>query len=281
MLAVALALGSSVCWGVSDFLGGLQARRIPLLRLMLYSQGFGLVCLAVVILAAGLAPPSLTDLLPAVGAGAAGALALAAFYRALAIGQMSIVAPVSSIGVAVPVLVGLLAGNRPAALQLVGVVAAVFGVVMASRSPATAVAHAARGSVGLALIAALGFGSYFVGMRYSARFDIVWALAAARLAATILVGGWFLWRRPPALPRLGTRVTLTALAAVGALDLSANALYAVATRHGELSIVAVAASLYPVATVLLARAVLRERVSPGQELGIFAAVAGVVLIAVG
>src|SRR5579875_3164092 len=120
MLAVALALTSSVAGGVSDFIGGLQARRIPLLRLLLLSQAFGLVILAAAILFAGTGAPPLADLLPAAGAGFAGALALAAFYRALAIGQMSIVAPLSATGVAIPVLVGLLTGNRPAALQLAG-----------------------------------------------------------------------------------------------------------------------------------------------------------------
>ncbi len=281
MLAVALALASSLAWGVSDFVGGLQARRIPLLRLLLLSQSFGLVLIVGAILITGTAAPSIVDLLPAAGAGCAGALALAAFYRALAIGQMSIVAPVSATGVAVPVIVGLLTGNHPAALQLVGVVAAALGVVAASRSPASAVMRAGRQSILLALVAALGFGSYFVGMRYSARFDVVWSLAAARVGSTLLLLGWFLWRQPPPLPRSARGRTLLALAAVGTLDLSANALYALATRHGELSIVAVAASLYPVATVVLARVILRERVSPLQEVGVAAAVAGLVLIALG
>lgn len=281
MLAVALALTSSLAWGVSDFVGGLQARRIPLLRLLVLSQGFGLVLIAAAILLTGTGAPPLADLLPAAGAGLAGALALAAFYRALAVGQMSIVAPLSSTGVAIPVLVGLLTGNHPAAVQLVGVLAAACGVVMASRTPGSEAVGRDRGSILLALVAAIGFGSYFVGMRYSARHGVVWSLASARAASTLLLGAWLLRRRPAPLPDTNRSRTLLALAAIGTLDLSANALYALATRHGELSIVAVAAALYPVATVVLARIVLRERVRPVQELGVCAAVAGVILIALG
>jgi drug/metabolite transporter (DMT)-like permease len=230
-------------------------------------------------------------MLPAVAGGIAGIAALSAFYRALAIGTMSVVAPISATGVAVPVIVGVASGERPAALQLVGILAASVGIVLASREsgPGLAPKEDARASIALALLAALGFGSFFVGLRISARVDLVWALVSSRaaaVAALIVTGIVLSWvrERPPravrAVPLSGRSAVFPALALIGFLDLSANVLYALATRHGLLSVVAVATSLYPLTTVLLARVVLGERVRRIQEVGIAAALAGVVLIAV-
>jgi drug/metabolite transporter (DMT)-like permease len=279
VFAIAVALSSSVCWGVSDFVGGMQARRLSVLNLMVLSQGIGVVCLVVVVAVRGSAPPHLVRLLPAVAAGIGGVAALAAFYRALAIGTMSIVAPISATGVAVPVVVGVASGDRPAAVQVAGILAAIVGVVLASREKsAGSERKIARASIGLALLAAIGFGGFFVGMRSSARADVLWALLAARGAGVIALLLVIGVRREA----VGAgRDALRPLVAIGVLDLAANGLYAIASRHGALSEVAVAASLYPVATVLLARAVLGERVRRVQELGIFAAIAGVVLIAAG
>ncbi len=292
MLALALALSSSLCWGISDFIGGMQVRRFPLLRVMLVSQGVGLVGLAIAAAVRGATPPEVARLLPAVVGGVAGIAALAAFYRALAIGKMSIVAPISATGVAVPVIVGVAGGDRPAALQLAGIAAAIIGVVLASREhgPGVSAQNGSGRSIGLALLAALGFGSFFVGMRISARADVGWALLSARAASVAaLAAAAIVFRRRDdrprsgnhAVTRLGGPLALLALAAIGFFDLAANVLYAFATRHGLLSVVAVAASLYPLATVLLARLVLGERVRRIQEVGIAAAVTGVVLIAAG
>jgi drug/metabolite transporter (DMT)-like permease len=252
------------------------------LLVVLISQGVGLVGVVIVLAARDVGPPTLVQVLPAIGSGMAGTTALAAFYRALAVGSMSIVAPIAATGVAVPVIVGIATGDHPAALQLVGIAAAVVGVVLASRehdeSAEPADRRATRVTIALALIAALGFGSFFVGLRATARHDIWWALFSARTAGLVVVGGAALWLRPPG----GiTRAAVAPLAAVGALDLSANVLYAVATHHGILSVVAVGSSLYPLATVLLARVFLGERVRRVQEIGIVAAVAGVALIAAG
>jgi drug/metabolite transporter (DMT)-like permease len=248
---------------------------------MLVSQAAGLVGIVAVVALSGEPAPAAAELAPAAAAGMAGALALSAFYRALAIGTMSIVAPVSATGAAVPVFVGLAGGERPGALQLAGIAAAVIGVVLASREDEheqPAVAEAARRSVLLALVAALGFGSFFVGMDAAADADVFWALLVARTASvTLLLAAAALLR-----PSLRTTpASLGVLVAVGFLDLSANGLYALATTEGLLSIAAVLGSLYPVTTVLLARAVLGERVRRVQEAGIATAMVGVVFIAAG
>jgi len=292
VLAVALGLSSSLFWGLGDFLGGLQSRRVRVLAVLLVSQASGLVAIAIGIAIARPQAPPLVDLWPAAAAGLAGAIALSAFYRALAIGTMSIVAPISATGAAVPVVVGIAGGDRPAALQLAGIVAAVVGVVLASREldepqRGSGLAVAARPdpgrvpertSVALALVAALGFGTFFVGMDAGADASVPWALLANRVAsvsAVLLVVG------AARVPLPGSPRRLAPLVLVGLLDAGANGLYAWGSTEGLVSVVAVLGSLYPVATVLLARLVLGERVRRVQEVGIVAALAGVALIAAG
>jgi drug/metabolite transporter (DMT)-like permease len=278
--ALALALTSSLCWGISDFVGGVQSRRMPLLVVMLITQWVGLIGLLVLLALRGTGPPEIAKLVPAALAGTAGLAALAAFYRGLAIGTMSIVAPIAATGVAVPVIVGVAGGDRPGGLQVAGLVAATIGVVLASREGDASGASAARKrlSIGLALIAALGFGSFFVGLRISARTDVLWALLAARATGCACL---LLLAARSRVRVTGLGVSLPLLMLAGLLDLSANATYALATRHGLLSVVAVASSLYPLATVALARLVLKERVRRVQELGIVMAVLGVILLAAG
>lgn len=282
MLGLGLALSASLGWGIADFLGGLQARRVALLRVMVLSQGMALILLFVVVALRGSAPPAFSRLWPAAVGGLAGITGLTAFYRALSIGKMSIVAPIAATGVSIPVIVGIASGDHPASIQLLGIVAACIGVVLVSREtehePKSPGARATRISIGLALVAAIGFGSLAVGLREAARADVLWALAAARGFGVAAVLSVFLVRRPP--PEREP-VAYGVLLLMGVLDLAGNGLYALATRHGLLSIVAVAASQYPLVTVLLARAVLHERVRRIQEVGILAAVAGVALIAAG
>jgi uncharacterized membrane protein len=248
---------------------------------VLVSQAAGLAALTVVVAVRGVGPPPVGELWPAALAGAAGAAALGAFYHGLAIGTMSIVAPISATGAAIPVAVGVATGDRPSGLQAAGVALAVAGVVLASREPDADDAHRAaraRRSVALALVAAAGFGTFFVGMARAADADVFWALLVAR-AASVTLGAVAVaaLRLRLAVPR----ERLPALASIGALDVSANALYAWGSTQGLLSIVAVLGSLYPVVTVLLARAVLHERVRPIQDAGVLAALLGVALIAGG
>jgi drug/metabolite transporter (DMT)-like permease len=280
LLGLGLGLTSSLCWGVSDFIGGLSARRLPLLFVMISSQAVGLAVVIGVVAVRGTSAPGLVRLLPAVGGGLTGIAALTSFYRALAIGTMSVVAPIAATGVSVPVVVGIARGDHPASSQLVGIVIAVIGVVLASREhgPGIEDRGASRASIALALLSAAGFGCYFVGVQSSARADPMWALLASRVAGVALLLVVAAVQGGIAVARPGR---LWPLALMGVLDVSATGFYAVATRHGLLSVVSVAASLYPLATVLLARVVLGERVRRVQELGIAAALAGVVLMAAG
>ena len=261
----------------------MQARKLPLLQVLIVSQGLALaVLLAVTAIAtlAGHRPPELTRLLPAAAGGLAGVVGLAAFYRALAMGTMSIVAPIAATGVCIPVIVGIADGEHPAPVQLIGILAAIAGVVLVSTEPDPhpETRRTARVSIALALVAAIGFGSLAVGLRSSARADVLWALVAARSTGVIVIVAAFAITRPTI---AGVRSSLIVLGSMGMLDLLANALYALALTQGLLSVVAVGASLYPVATVMLARALLGERVRRSQEIGIAATVAGIAMIAAG
>jgi drug/metabolite transporter (DMT)-like permease len=279
LAAVLLALGSSVCWGSADFLGGVSSRRIPVAAVLFASQLPALVLAATWALAAGDAPPA-WRLAVAFAAGCAGVIALGAFYRGLAIGTMSIVAPISSTGAAVPVAIGLATGERPGALSLAGMLAAVAGVVLASREehPDAEQAAAGRLSILLAVLAALGFGTFYVAIHAAAEESAVWALLPNRAAS---VGALALVAAAARVPVSPARLEWPALAAVGVLDVSANGLFAVASTRGLLSVTAVLGSLYPLATLLLARLLLGERIRRIQELGVLAALTGVALIAAG
>jgi drug/metabolite transporter (DMT)-like permease len=282
MLAAVLALASSLSWGLSDFLGGSQSRRHPLLAVMAVSQGFALILLAVAFLAGAPTEHDTAATLWAAGSGMLGVLALTAFYRALAIGTMSIVAPVSATGAGIPVLVGLASGERPAAIQLVGIVLAIVGVILAGREGGERDAEARRtgqAAVALALVAAVGFGSFFVGIDQAEETaDPLWVLLAARgPEVTLLIAVFALSRtRLPREP--GAYV---ALAAVGFFDLLANLMFVLATGRGLLSVVGVLGALYPAVTVLLARSVLGERLTRTQDAGVLVTLAGVLAMAAG
>ena len=213
-------------------------------------------------------------------AGSAGIVALGAFYRALAIGTMSVVAPISATAAAVPVLVGLAEGERPSTLQVAGMAVALAGVILASREPIEEGADPPnRAAIGLALVAAAGFGTFFVGIdKASATAEVPWVIVVQRCSSLALLVIAALAVRPT-LPR--DAPSLLILGMVGLLDLGANGLYALATTKGLLSVVAVLGSLYPAVTVVLARIVLAERVSRLQEVGVALTLAGVVAISAG
>jgi drug/metabolite transporter (DMT)-like permease len=279
-MAIALAITAAACWGVSDFLAGLASRRVAVPLVLLLVEGGGLVVIATITLV--VRPSFFTDfgdVLSAVGGGLSGVLGLGCFYRALAIGTMSIVAPISAAGVALPVVVGLAGGDRPTAVQGLGLVAIVTGVVLASRErhESAAAAEAGRTSIALAILSAVGFGGFFVLIRAPSESSVLWTLVLSRLGPIPLVAALVLWLRPalPS-PRL-----MAGLAAVGTIDLAATGLLSLANTKGELSVVSVLGGMYPVMTVLLAALVLHERVRGSQLAGVAVALAGVGMVASG
>jgi drug/metabolite transporter (DMT)-like permease len=190
---------------------------------------------------------------------------------------MSIVAPISATAAVVPLLVGLAGGDRTSAVQNAGIGLALAGIALVSleRSDDDARPWRTAAGLGLAFVAAVGFGAFFVGMDHASDGGVLWAVAlnrGASLGLLVLCVG--LMRRRVAL----TAADRIAVIGVGALDILANILFAAALTHGLSGIVAVVGSLYPVTTVLLARLVLRERIARRQELGVGGALAGVALV---
>lgn len=279
MLGLGLALAAALAWGTSDFIGGLTTRGLAVVAVLLVSQGFGAVLLAAVVLARDEPAPETTSLLFGALAGLALTVGLGGLYQGMAIGVMSIVSPISATGAVVPVAFGLARGERPSALQGLGVALALGGVVLVSRRRhVERVGAGLAVGVGLALLSAAGFGLFFVSIDLAAEAGVLWATLMQRLgvvatAATVLV----LVRPRVALARRH----VSALLAIGLLDVGATTLFATATTEGLTSLVSVVASLYPVTTIVLAYLVLRERLARPQQLGAAGALGGVALIAGG
>jgi drug/metabolite transporter (DMT)-like permease len=297
VLAIALALGSSLVYGVSDFLGGLKSKSLPLLWVLLISQGSALVLLALIVPTSGESPPSGEYLGYAALAGLSEAVGVAALYRGLAVGVMSIVAPVAATAPVVPVVVAIFLGELPAPIQGVGIVAALAGIAFISwgtrpdeqppvRCPPGGVPGPSAGrfrvspevgtSILFGLLTALGFGGFLVGMDAASEGSVPWALLVARLASVTAFATAYLVTRPPLTVR---RSELPVLALIGLLIIGADSLYAVASTEGLLSVVVVLSSLYPAVTIALARVYLNERLQRLQQVGVAAALCGAVAIA--
>ncbi len=278
MLGVALGLASSAAWGVSDFLGGLASRRMSALTVLLVTQPVGLVLALFAALGLGGDPLSAGDAAIAAGAGAAVVLALGAFYRAMALGSVSVVATIGALGVLIPVAAGVARGDRPGPLASAGAALAVGGVVLAVREPDPEWRRASRAAVGLAALAAAGFGAFLLGLDLASGPRPAWAIVAARAGGVATLAVTAALARPPLRVPSGMAPPL---AAIAICDIGANSLFALATGHGLLALVAVTGSLYSAFTVLLARVVLGERLAPPQRAGVAIALAGVAAIAAG
>jgi drug/metabolite transporter (DMT)-like permease len=284
-MAALLALCGALAWGAGDFLGGLASRRIAVLTVLAVSQAIGLAGVAVWVVLASEPFPGLADLLPAAAAGVAGVIGLGALYRGLSVGAMGIVAPISAASPTVPLAVDAAHGVVPGTLQWLGVALVLIGIVALARESAGDTPAASAGSrrpiaagAGLALIAALGFGGFIVGIDAGADESAPWAVVSARSSAVVVavvataVTSTAL--RPP-------RRLLPTLIGVGVFDTGANVSVAFATTKGAAGTVAVLSALYPVVTVLLARLLLGERLGVGKRVGGGIALAGAALVAAG
>jgi drug/metabolite transporter (DMT)-like permease len=278
MLGVLLALAAAVGWGSADFLGGDATRRLPILTVTFVSQAVGFAFILGLVVSGWVGLPEARTVVLGLAAGCMGAVGLAALYSALAIGPMGVVAPMVSLSVIVPVAAGFMSGERPAALQLAGVAAAIGGVLLAARPPSTAGARVSPRAIALAAVAAVCLGLLAVLLSRAGQTDVLWAVLLVRVGSLTLLSAGVLARRPSFAMPTRQRVTL---ASIGILDSGANLLFVLASQRGLLSLIAVVASLYPVMTVVLARSVLGERLSRVQTAGVVLALAGIALIAAG
>jgi drug/metabolite transporter (DMT)-like permease len=289
VLSFVLGVSAALSWGTADFIGGTESRRVPVLSVVLWSQLTGTV--GVFLLLAVRRPElEVSGVLWGTSAGLLGGAALLLFYRALALGPMSLVAPLSATGAAVPVLVDLARGNVPGVVTGLGMVVAFVGVILVSRSPERAPVGspveepggpAERLPLLLALLAAVGFGLFLVLLDAGTRSSGVsplWVIGGTRIGSVLLLSGLVAAR-----PRLGRWPgrRLLPIATVGVLDVTASAFITYAITRGDLSVVAILASQFPAVTVILARFLHLERMSRPQAVGVALALAGVTLLAAG
>ena len=275
-MPVILALLSSLVWGLSDFLGGTLSKKRRAMAVIGGSQTFGLLFVSVIAIVGRVWTWNETVWVNGTIAGAMGFLGLVGFYTALATGQMGIVAPISSLSAVVPVTIGLMQGERPSTMQLVGRVVASVGVILASGPELNGKVDPRP--VFLALFAAITFGFCVYFMAIGARVNPTMTVTAMRTVQVSIAIALLL-----AIRNFGglVRRDVPMLATIGASDAGANVLYTFAASLGLLSVVSVLGSLYPIVTVLLAWWIHKERLLRIQYLGIAITFSGVALLALG
>jgi uncharacterized membrane protein len=273
-----LALFSAACFGAADFMGGLASRRAHVFAVVVVSGAAGLATIVALIGVMPAASPTHADLSWGMVAGLTGGIGLGLLLRALAIGTMSVVAPTTALcGVAIPVMAGLAFGDRPSMSTSAGMVLALVAIVLVSqegREDGPEPRVRSRG-LGIALLSGVAIGFFYLALAETSRDAGLWPLLAARATSVTLytLAAFALGHSL----RVASPVARLVVAS-GVLDMGANALYLLSTRGGPLSVVVVLSSLYPAGTVLLARLVLKERLSAMQIAGVICAMIAVALI---
>jgi len=282
---IGLGLAASAFWGASDFLGGLATRKAHVVLVVAIAHGLSLVLLLLTVWATHAPLPPLRYALLGLCAGAFGGVALMLYYQALSLGEMGLTTALTGLLTAiVPVVFSFVTQGAPKATQIAGFVLAAAAIALIAYKPIGAPRSLA---LGLAILSGLTFGVFLVVLKIGATHGLMWQLIYSRLASCTLAGGVLLWMlvRPtnhagtPRKPMRGEHVFKSAGGA-GVLEATGSLLYMAATRNGRLDVAAVLASLYPVATIVLAAWFLKERTTPGQALGMALALGAVVLISV-
>lgn len=274
LVSPGLSLSAAVSWGAADFSGGIATKAANVFSVVVVAHATGLAFMLLLALLVGEPIPARTSLLWGIVAGLAGGIGLAALYKALAVGKMGINAPLSSVITAVvPLLFSFRTEGLPHAVQMIGFVLALVSIWLIATQRG-----AGDGSqgMGLAVVAGIGFGGFLLFIKLAGSEAVFWPLVSARsaslllmLAITFIRGGD--WKH--------SRGSVSYMLLAGILDSGANALYVAAAQRGRLDVAAVLSSLYPASTVILARLVLKERLSRLQRVGMAAALIAVSLIA--
>lgn len=271
-----VALLSSIVWGTSDYLGGMLARRRPAIAVVGGSQPFGLIAATTTALVLQRWEFNSSIIRNGIAAGVFGLIGLVAFYTALGSGRMGIVSPISSLGVLIPLIIALARGEQPTTLQMIGIAAAVIGIVLASGPELSG--GASPKPVLLAFTAAFMFGFSIYFMAQGGAVNPSMTTVVMRFVQVILA-----FTAALVLRSVGglQRRDLPWLIVIGSTDALANILFTFAASWGLLSITSVLGSLFPVMTVILAWGLAKERLAPIQYLGVAATIGGVIAITAG
>ncbi len=286
--AVVLGLASATAWGTADFGGGLAGRRAPLFGVLLFSQLAGCGLALLLAIARGEAAPSSTEVAIAAVAGVLGGIGIGALYGGLAGGRMGVVAPISGVlSAVVPVMAGLVLQGVPGPGVLIGITLAVVAVVLVSAAPEAdggpsvgpiaRIAGIPRDAV-IGVVAGIALGLLNLTLSRLPEASVFGPLVLVRLVEAAVIGTVLVAIRRPWRLR---RSIWPLVVLVGGLDMAGNALFVFAAHLGRLDVAAVLSSLYPVATLVLAALVLKERVAGVHALGVAAAIAAIVLVRIG
>lgn len=274
-MAYLLAITSAIFYGAADFTGGIASRRAATIPVVVLSQASGLVFVALFLLLFPSATPRAADMWWGAAGGVVGGIGVALLYHALAIGTMSVVAPTTAVAaVVIPVVTSIALGERPGGLAVAGILLGIAAIVLVGRQTITA-ASPRRSGLGVAMVSGVAIGLFLLALAQTRRESGLWPLLASRSTSVMLflaiaaVGRRSL-RMPPRLAALA--------AGGGVIDMLANALYLLAAQIGPLSPIVTLSSLYPASTILLARALLGERLNAWQAAGVFSALVAVALI---
>ncbi len=272
-LAAALALTAALSWGSADFIGGMVSRRSEALRSVLVIFSVGLLAMLLLALGRAEALPSVQDVVWGALSGLLGLMGVGFLYRGFATGRMGIVAPVSAVlAAAIPVLFNALTEGLPGAVQLSGFTVALAGIWLLARPEGQG---GRPGGLGMAIMAGLGFGGFFIALDQVSETAVFWPLVAGRVAACAVMAAILVVRRQP----LGLRqFPLRLLILAGILDVAGNLFFLLAVQGGRLDITAVLGSLYPAVTAILAWLILKESMTRYQVIGVCAAILAIVLI---
>lgn len=272
------AIVSALFYGLGDFSGGYAASKSKVFSVLVVSQAFGLVTAAIALMVMCSGLPGRADLVWGLIGGLAGAFGIVMLYRGIARGVVAIVSPVAALLSSVlPLGVGLFLGEQPGMLALVGIGLCVPAIILLSAGSARTGNDRQRIGSSLlhGLVAGLGFGLFYVALSRPGVHSGFWPLVAARTASISMALVVMLFKREPL--ALGKGGLIPAIFA-GILDMVANIFFVLASSSGMLSIVAIIVSLYPVPTVLMARLVFKERITPVRGLGLALSLAGLALI---
>ena len=274
LLSILYGILSAATWGAGDFIGGLASKRTSPYRVLFLAELAGLIPFTVLALVLREPMPPLSDMLVGAGSSLLGLMGLLFLYRALASGQMTIAAPVSALFAALlPVIFGLITLGLPSTTTLIGFVFAFAAIWLVSQADMMNWRVSLR-ELRLPLFSGLFFGLYFLTLHRATLNAFFWPLAAARFAGFIALGLYALVTRQPGLP---PRAIWGASIVNGQLDIGGNAFYVLAAQSGRLDVAAVLSALYPASTILLAWAILKERLTWLQTLGVLLAFIAIIL----
>jgi len=277
MLAALLALAASFTWGTSNYLAGVETRTRSVWHVAALSQIAAAAAAAICLVAATQGPPGGWDLFLLIVTGIATAAGLVMFYKALAIGTMSVVSPIIAAQVLIPVAAGILLGERPGLHAYAGMVLTIGGVVLISWTRRGTRDHVARKAVILAVLTAVAWGFMLLIYGTTGKENPVWTVFDTRLTSAVVLAGYVLLTGR-GLSLKGQNVPV--LAAIGILLAVANFLFIVATGIGYLSVTSILGSLSPVVVTIYAQVLLHERLATRQWAGFVAVFAGIVLLSV-